>query len=80
MMTQLLNIPEFKTNIKGIVLGEFLDVDNEDWLKEIFTEISSELNIPVIGDFRITHNKLKITIPYGAESEITQNKFIIHNN
>ncbi len=79
MMTQLTNIPDFKTHIKGIVLGEFLDVDNEDWLKEIFKEIANELNIPVVGDFRITHNKLKITVPYGAKAEIKNEKFIIYN-
>lgn len=80
MMTQLLNIPDFRNRIKGIVLGEFLDIDNEEWLKEIFIEISNELNIPVIGDFRITHNKLKITVPYGAKAEIKNDKFIIYNN
>jgi len=79
MMTQLLNISDFKNNIKGIILGEFLDVDNKEWLYEIFTEISEKLNIPVLGDFRITHNKLKITVPYGAKSEIKDGKFIIFN-
>ncbi|MBR1908461.1 LD-carboxypeptidase [bacterium] len=79
MMTQLLNISDFRKNIRGIVLGEFLDVDNYDWLQEIFTEISCNLNIPVIGNFRITHNNLKITVPYGAKSEIKDGKFIIHN-
>ena len=49
MMTQLLNITDFKNRIKGIVLGEFLDIDNDNWLKEIFTEISHELNIPIVG-------------------------------
>ena len=80
MMTQLLNITDFKNSIKGIVLGEFLDIDNDNWLKEIFTEISHELNIPIVGDFRITHNKLKITVPYGAKSEIKNGKFIIYND
>lgn len=80
MMIQLLNISEFKNHIKGIVLGEFLDIDNEEWLKEIFTEIALELKIPIIGDFRITHNKLKITVPYGANAEIKDGKFIIYNN
>lgn len=73
MMTQLININKFKKHLKGIVLGDFLDVDNEQWLDEIFTEIGNKLNIPIIGGFKITHATQKITLPYGAKAKLTRN-------
>lgn len=73
MMTQLINIDEFKKHLKGIVLGDFLDMDNEQWLDEIFTEIGNKLNIPIIGGFKITHATRKITLPYGAKAKLTRN-------
>ena len=80
MLTQLSNISKFRQNIKGLVLGEFLDVENKNELMEVFKEFVDDLDIAVLGDFRITHNKKKITVPYGANSEIKDGKFIICNN
>ena len=79
MLTQLSNIPKFRQNIKGLILGEFLDIENTHDLKEVLEEFATDLNIAVLGDFRITHNKKKITVPYGASSEIKDGKFIIYN-
>lgn len=73
MMTQLMNIEQFTKHVKGIVLGDFLDMDNEQWLDELFTEIGNKLNIPVIGGFKITHDTEKITLPYGAKAHLTKN-------
>ena len=70
MFRQLVNIPEFLNYCKGIVLGDFLDADNEEWLKEYFKELSEELNIPVISGFRITHAKEKITLPIGKTARL----------
>ena len=78
-LSQLLNISEFRQNIKGLVLGEFLDVENKNELNEVFEEFVSDLNIAVLGNFRITHNKKKITVPYGANSEIKDGEFIVYN-
>ena len=61
MFTQLFNIEKFQNNCKGIVLGEFLNVDNEEWLIELFYSFS----IPTVGGFKITHSKEKITLPIG---------------
>ena len=61
MFTQLFNIEKFQNNCKGIVLGEFLNVDNEEWLNELFYSFS----IPTVGGFKITHSKEKITLPIG---------------
>ena len=67
MMTQLINIDKFSSNIKGLVPGDFLDIDNPERLDELFKEIGEKLNIPVIGGFKITHGTQKITLPYGAK-------------
>ena len=64
---QLLNIDKFKQNVCGIVLGDFLGIDEyKEQLDILFNEIAQELNIPVYGGYQITHNKTKITVPIGA--------------
>ena len=68
MFTQLFNIKEFKKYCKGIVLGDFLDCGNEKWLEEFFVELSGIHQIPIIGGFKITHNRKKITIPIGKKA------------
>lgn len=68
MFTQLFNIKEFKKYCKGIVLGDFLDCGNEKWLEEFFVELSKIHQIPIIGGFKITHNRKKITIPTGKKA------------
>ena len=66
MFTQLFNIEKFKDNCKGIVLGDFLNVGNEEWLNEFF----NEFKIPAVGGFKITHNQEKITIPIGKKASL----------
>lgn len=66
MMTQLINIEKFRQNIKSIYLGEFLDIDNQEWFEEVFKEIGNKLNVPIIRDFPASHSNKKATIPYGA--------------
>ena len=66
MFTQLFNIEKFRGNCKGVVLGDFLDVDNEKWLDEFF----NEFKIPTVGGFKITHNQEKITIPIGKKASL----------
>lgn len=61
-----MNIPEFRNNIQALVLGDFLDVDNQEWLEELFEEIGEELQIPTFGGFPISHSSTKATIPYGG--------------
>lgn len=77
MMTQLMNIDQFVKYCKGIVLGDFLDMDNEQWLDELFTEIGDKLNIPIVGGFKITHDTEKITLPYGAQAYLKENELIL---
>ena len=77
MMTQLMNIEQFVQYCKGIVLGDFLDMDNEQWLDELFVEIGNKLKVPVIGGFKITHDVEKITLPYGAKAQLKENKLYL---
>ncbi len=77
MMTQLMNIDQFVQYCKGIVLGDFLDMDNEQWLDELFIEIGNKLNVPVVGGFKITHDVEKITLPYGAKAQLKENKLYL---
>ena len=73
MFTQLFNIETFRKYCKGIVLGDFLDVDNKEWLEELFYEFF----VPTVGGVEITHNKDKITIPIGARAVLSEKTLII---
>jgi muramoyltetrapeptide carboxypeptidase len=68
MFHQLFNIPKFLENLSGIVLGEFLDVSNTTYLQELFYEISQNIQKPVLGGFKISHDRDKLTIPIGAKA------------
>ena len=61
MFQQLFNIQKFKKHCKAIVLGDFLNIDNEIWLEELF----KSFEIPTVGGFKITHSAEKITLPIG---------------
>ena len=66
MFTQLLNIEKFSKNCKAIILGDFLNVDNDEWLEELFYSFM----LPTVGGFKITHEKEKITLPIGKLATI----------
>ena len=76
MFTQLLNIDKFKKNLKGIIWGEFLGVD-EDEFKLWQKELVKTLKIPMAQGFKITHGKNKITLPYGVKAVLDANKAVI---
>ena len=77
MFQQLINIHKFRDKCKGIVLGDFLDVDNTECLEGFFKDLASNTNIPVIGGFKITHGQEKITIPVGKNCVLHDNKLVI---
>ena len=77
MFTQLLNIEEFRKNIKGLALGKFLDVEYPDQLQFLFNQLAEELNIPTISGLNISHEDTKNTIPYGGNCVLDDNKLII---
>lgn len=75
MFTQLLNIEKFRKNISGIILGDFLGVNDKEYLDELFYELGEKHKIPVLSGFKITHAKEKITLPYGTYAKLsTENK------
>ena len=73
MFTQLFNIEKFSKNCKAIILGDFLNVDNQEWLEELFFTFTP----PTVGGFKITHAQEKITLPIGKTTELKNNKLII---
>lgn len=75
MFQQLINIDKFRTNCKGLILGEFSGTDNEEWLGMFFNELTQKLNIPIIYMPKITHNENKITLPVGSKAKISDEKF-----
>ena len=73
MFTQLFNIEKFRSKCKGIILGEFIDVDNTKWLEEFF----KTLPVPAVGGFKITHGEENITIPIGRSSKLNDTTLVI---
>ncbi len=69
MLTQLLNIKQFEDNIKGIVVGEFLSIEEEQYFDNIFYDIAERLDIPIASGFKISHGMQKMTLPYGIKCE-----------
>lgn len=66
MLTQLVNIKEFRKHCKGIVFGEFLDCGDENWVTDILLETANILEVPAYGGFKFTHAADKQTVPIGA--------------
>jgi len=79
MFTQLLNIDKFRNHLKGLIIGTFSGNDNEEFLEELIKEIAENLNIPVAGGFKISHEKQKITLPIGVNAKLDGLKLIIYN-
>ncbi len=74
MLTQLFNVEKIRNNVKGIAFGEFKDIEDTQMLEEVLTEKVIELNIPACSGFKITHGKIKDTIPIGIKAELDSNK------
>ncbi len=77
MFTQLFNTEAVRKRVKGIAVGEFQDIDNEESLNQVLKEIATEYKIPVCKGFKITHGKIKDTIPIGVKTELNSEKGLI---
>lgn len=73
---QLLNVDAFKKNMKALILGDFLDVDKPEQLEYLFSELAQELQIPVLGGYKISHSAIKDTLPVGGFAKIDKNGII----
>ncbi len=82
MLTQLFNIEKARKNIKGIAIGEFKDIEDKEELDNLFFEFAQKLKIQMCDGFKITHNKIKDTIPVGANAILDANsgKIIIKDS
>ena len=80
MLSYLFNNSEVRKKVKGIALGEFLNIDNKEMFDEIISEFADELKIPVSDGFKITHEKIKETIPVGVRAEFSADEGIIKIN
>lgn len=69
MLTQLFNAEKIKKNVRGIAIGEFLNIEDKKTLNEVIQEFALNLNIPICDGFRITHSKIKDTVPVGVNAE-----------
>lgn len=75
--TQLLNIEKFKQNLNAILLGDFLYVDNPEYLDTFFKELAQELDIPIVGGYPFTHETSKATVPVGANAKLKSGTLIL---
>ena len=72
MLTQLFNIEEIRKNVRGIAIGEFKDCDKRE-LKNLLKEFTNKHKIPMCDGFKITHSKIKDTIPVGIKATLNSN-------
>lgn len=70
MFTQLINTKDFSARLKGIALGKFSGVDNDEYFDAFWQEIAVKLNIPVCGNFEISHETEHLVTPYGLQVEL----------
>lgn len=73
MFAQLFNIEKFNKNCKAIILGDFLNADDEIWLEDLFKTFVP----PTVGGFKITHSEEKITIPIGKRAKLVDTTLLI---
>ncbi|MBQ8459116.1 LD-carboxypeptidase [bacterium] len=75
--TQLFNIEKFRNNISAIILGDFSNIDNQNYLDTYFKTLAdNNKNIPIIAGFPIGHEIKKATVMYGAMTKLENNSII----
>ena len=70
------HIEKVRKNVRGIAIGEFKDCDKRE-LKNLLIEFADKHKIPMCDGFKITHNKIKDTVPVGIKCTFNSNNRII---
>jgi len=78
-LTQLLTTETFRKNLSAIVLGDFLDIDDNKYFDNLFENLSQMLNIPIACGFPFSHTDVKTTVPVGAYSFLNGDKITVQN-
>ena len=71
LMYQLLNIEKFKQNLAGIIMGDFIGIENKKHFDELFFEIGGKYKIPILSGFKFGHAKEKVTLPNGSMAKFS---------
>lgn len=77
MLTQIFRNRRLARYVKGLVLGDFMNIDDEDYLHETFDEFSYKFNVPTVYGYNITHAPNSITVPIGQEAEFDASNGLI---
>ena len=77
--TQLFHIEKFKNNIKAVLLGDFINIDDEPAFNDLIDNISKTYGIIVIKGYPFSHERKKATVPVGAIAELNDTKLIIRD-
>ncbi|MBN2571433.1 MAG: LD-carboxypeptidase [Ignavibacteriales bacterium] len=82
-MFNQLKIAKIFKNIRGMILGDFIDCHEPDpdkktlTLNEVIADYLQKLNIPVLYNLKHGHIKHNITIPFGVKCKINSTKKFI---
>ncbi len=55
------------TRIKGVLVGQFSDIEEQDKIINLLKELLENYEIPVGYGFPASHEKIKFTLPFGVE-------------
>ena len=68
---------KFRKNVVGIVIGDFIGVDDDESFKELLDELSTKYQVNIVKTSVFSHSKIKTTVPCGAAALIDNDKIII---
>jgi len=78
MLTQIFRFGRLKKRIKGVVFGDFLDVDDKNALVETLKEFAYKLDVPSVFGYPITHLKTNTTVPVGQMAHFNTDDKVIY--
>ncbi len=73
MLTQIFRHSALRSKIKGLIFGDFGEIDTE----ELLTEFAQKFNVPSYCGFKISHNADNIAVPVGVRAKLNQNGEVV---